>query len=69
MPKNAARLLVPFLYVIGKADPLYTSSRSYIFDHARANGKSRYVEIDAGHLDTPDKAKGDFILWLKSLGS
>ena len=49
--------------------PLYTSGRSYIFDNARANGKSRYVEIDAGHLDTPDKAKGDFILWLKSLGS
>ena len=69
MPKNAARLSLPFLYVIGKDDPLYAYGRSYIFDHARTNGKSRYVEIDAGHLDTPDKAKSHFISWLKSLGS
>lgn len=67
MPKNAERLSQPFLYVIGTSDPLHGAGRGYIFAQARANPKSRYVEIDAGHLDTPDKARADVIAWLKTL--
>lgn len=67
MPKNAARLSVPFLYVIGTSDPLHEAGRGYIFARAKPNPKSRYVEIDAGHFDTPDKARAEVIAWLKAL--
>ncbi len=67
MPKNAARLTQPFLYVIGTSDPLISAGRAYIFSHAKANPKSRYVEVNAGHLDTPDTARDDVVAGLKGL--
>ena len=67
MAKNAARLTQPFLYVIGTSDPLVAEGRGYIFARAKANPKSRYIEVNAGHLDTPDKARDDVVAWLKSL--
>ncbi|MDB5641150.1 MAG: hypothetical protein JWN07_467 [Hyphomicrobiales bacterium] len=67
MPKNAARLTQPFLYVIGTSDPLYAEGRGYIFARAKANPKSRYVEVNAGHFDTPDMARDDVVAWLKAL--
>lgn len=67
MPKNAARISAPLLYVIGTSDPLYREGRGYIFGRARPNPKSRYIEISAGHFDTPDKARAEVIDWLKTL--
>jgi pimeloyl-ACP methyl ester carboxylesterase len=67
MARNAARISQPFLYVIGTADPLYAAGRGYVFSRAKANPKSRYLEIDAGHFDTPDRARADVVAWLKTL--
>jgi pimeloyl-ACP methyl ester carboxylesterase len=68
MPKNAARLRgLPLLYVVGRSDPIYALGRGYIFEKANKHSKSRYVEIDADHLDTPDKARPAVLDWLKSL--
>ncbi len=68
MPHNAAAMAaVPFLWVIGTNDPLVAAGRDYAFTLARPNAKSRYVEISAGHLDTPDRARAEVIAWLKSL--
>ena len=68
MPDNAARLRsVPLLYVVGRSDPIYRLGRGYVFEKASKHPKSRYVEIDADHLDTPDKARSTVLDWLKSL--
>ncbi len=67
MAKNASRVTQPFLYVIGTSDPLYAAGRGYIFSRAKANAKSRYVEVNAGHFDTPDKARDEVVAWLKTL--
>ena len=68
MPDNAARLRgVPLLYVVGRSDPIYKLGREYVFEKAKRHPKSRYVEIDADHLDTPDKARSTVLDWLKTL--
>jgi pimeloyl-ACP methyl ester carboxylesterase len=67
MPKNAARLSLPFLYVVGTSDRIHEAGRGYIFARAKPNPKSRYVEVNAGHFDTPEAAKADVIAWLKTL--
>jgi pimeloyl-ACP methyl ester carboxylesterase len=66
MPKTAGRLATPLLLVTGRSDPLLNAGR-YIFDQAKPHAKSRYVEIDASHFNTPGKAKDDVVDWLKSL--
>jgi pimeloyl-ACP methyl ester carboxylesterase len=68
MPANAAHLrAMPFLYVVGRSDPLYSVGRDYIFEQAKPHPKSRYIEVDAGHFDTPDKARAAVLDWLKTL--
>jgi len=68
MPDNAQRLrAVPLLYVVGRSDPLYSLGRSYVYEKAKPHPKSQYVEVDAGHFDTPDKARQVMRDWLKSL--
>ena len=69
MPKMASRLSpqIPLLYVIGKQDSNYTQGREYIFDKAPPNPLSRYVVIEAGHIDTPSVAVPEVISWLHSL--
>lgn len=68
MPTNAALLpSLPMLWVIGRRDALVSEGRGYVFNRAPANKKSRYVEIDAGHTDTPQVAPAEVIAWLKTL--
>ena len=67
MSKNASRLTVPLLYIVGRSDPLSSVGRNYIFDKARPNSKNRYIEVDAGHLDTPDRSTTPILEWLKKL--
>lgn len=67
MPASAARVTLPLLYVVGRSDPLYSMGRSYIFGRAKAHPKSRYAEVDAGHFDTPDRARGEVVDWLRAL--
>jgi dienelactone hydrolase len=68
MPKNAAAMKqVPFLWVIGRDDPLFAQGADYAFNRAPKNPHSRYMVVNARHENTPDVAKADVVAWLKSL--
>ena len=68
VPANAAaiRSSIPILWIVGKKDPA-TRPSSYAFDKAPTNPKSKYLAVDAGHLDTPDVAADQIILWIADL--
>jgi fermentation-respiration switch protein FrsA (DUF1100 family) len=68
IPRNAAAMpAIPFLWVIGRSDRLAEAGRNYAFDKAAKHPKSKYVEVNAGHFDTPNAARAEVIAWLKSL--
>jgi len=69
MPVNAAALSprVALLWVVGTKDPLYGEGRSYAFDRAPANPKSRFATVEADHFGTPLAAHKIVIEWLNGL--
>jgi hypothetical protein len=68
IPRNAAALHgVPLLWVVGQSDPIFARGREYAFARAPKNGKSRYIEVSAGHLAAPWVARSQVVEWLKSL--
>jgi pimeloyl-ACP methyl ester carboxylesterase len=68
MPKNALKMPeIPFLWAVGKEDPIFKRGPEYVFTLAGRHPKSRYVKADAGHTDTPKAARKDIVGWLKSL--
>lgn len=68
IPRNAAAIgEVPFLWVVGVADPVFFHGRDYAFDRAAKHPKSKYLVIPGLHLTTPFQARGAIIDWLKSL--
>jgi dienelactone hydrolase len=68
IPKNAAAMgNVPFLWVVGVADPIFFHGKDYAFDPGAKNPKSRYVVIPGMHLSTPFQARSMIVDWLKSL--
>jgi hypothetical protein len=68
MPRNAAAMkAVPFLWVIGRDDPLFSAGPTYAFDRAPRHPKSKYLEVNARHENTPDVAKDQIVVWLKTL--
>jgi hypothetical protein len=70
MPKNAAAMKpVPFLWVIGRDDPLLSAGADYAFNRAPKNQKSKYLVVNARHENTPDMAKPEVVAWLKSLST
>lgn len=66
MVSDVARLKVPLLWVSGTRDQSQLS-REAGFNRAPGNAQSRYLQIDAGHLDTPEKAASQVIDWIKGL--
>jgi pimeloyl-ACP methyl ester carboxylesterase len=68
MPKNAAAMpALPFLWLVGKNDPIYPRGPGYAYARAAKHPKSRYIEIDAGHIGAPSAARAELVAWLKSL--
>jgi len=69
MPRSAGLLSprIPLLYVVGTGDIIYAAGREWLFDKAPPNPLSRYVVIEAGHIDTPSRAVPEVISWLHSL--
>jgi dienelactone hydrolase len=68
IPRNVAALQgVPLLWVVGRSDPIFARGRDYAFSRAPRNPKSRYIEVAAGHLDTPSAARTEIVEWVKSL--
>lgn len=69
MPLNALRLTraLPVLWVVGRSDSVIVADRSYVFDRLPPHRDSRYVTVEAGHLDTPAKAAPTMVSWLSDL--
>ena len=69
MPHNAAALKpgTALLWVIGNEDRLASAGRAYAFDRAPPNAASRYVEVNASHLNTPAVARPIVVKWLAEL--
>ncbi len=62
-PKVPAK--IPVLWMIGKGDLLVKEGRGYVFNKLLHNSQSRYMEIDANHLSTPNKGADQVIEWIK----
>lgn len=69
MPGTISRFKkpVPLLWVVGTKDPLYPLGSGYAFDKAPKHPASKYVVVQADHVNTPDAAVGDVLTWIKSL--
>lgn len=68
MPKNAAAMEpVPFMWVVGVADPMILHGKDYAFGPGAKNPKSKYMVIPGMHLSTPFQARSAIISWLKGL--
>jgi pimeloyl-ACP methyl ester carboxylesterase len=67
IPKSAAKLAIPLLWVAGRSDPTQGGGEVYAFAKAKENKASRYVTVDGEHNATPD-ASGDALTgWLAQL--
>jgi len=65
---DAAALKAPVLWVSGTADPSQLP-RDAGFDRVPANPLNRYLQIAAGHMDTPDAAAPAVVAWLRELAA
>lgn len=63
---DTAKLKAPVLWVSGSSDPSQMP-RQISFDKAPANPLNRYVQINAGHMDTSDKSADAVVAWLKEV--
>jgi pimeloyl-ACP methyl ester carboxylesterase len=67
MPKNAAAIEVPLLWIVGVADPMVLHGKDYVYGRGTRHPKSKYVVSASMHLSTPYQARGQIIDWLKGL--
>jgi pimeloyl-ACP methyl ester carboxylesterase len=68
MPKNAAAMgNVPFLWVVGVADPIIFHGKDYIYGRGAKHPKSKYVVTASMHISTPFQSRGQIIEWLRGL--
>lgn len=69
MPTSASRIPrpLPLLWVVGTQDPLYASGPAYAYDKAPAHPLSRYLVVEANHVQTPAEGKDQIIAWLQTL--
>jgi pimeloyl-ACP methyl ester carboxylesterase len=63
---DAAKLKAPVLWISGTRDPSQLP-RNVAFDTVPPNPLNRYVQVDAAHMNTPDKAADQVVDWLKEL--
>ena len=68
LAENAARLRTPVLWISGTRDPTQTDHKTS-YSRAPANPLNRFIEVDAAHMETPDKAASQVVDWIKSLPS
>jgi pimeloyl-ACP methyl ester carboxylesterase len=67
MPKNAAAIDVPLLWIVGVADPMVLHGKNYVYGRGTRHPKSKYVVSPSMHLSTPYQSRGQIIEWLKGL--
>jgi pimeloyl-ACP methyl ester carboxylesterase len=68
VPTNvvAIRPAIAILWVVGTKDPV-TRGSGYAFDKAPPHPKSKYISVDADHLEVPAVAADQVVTWLRSL--
>jgi pimeloyl-ACP methyl ester carboxylesterase len=66
MLNDVAKLRVPILWISGSRDPSQLPRESG-FNRAPNNAQSRYLQIDAAHIDTPEKAANDVVAWIRDI--
>ena len=66
MPKSAENFKkpIPFLYIEGNKDPI-RGGPSSVFSKAPSHPLSKYLSVDADHMDTPEVASDQVVEWLK----
>ncbi len=70
MPRNARALRLnplPFLYLIGTRDPIFSLGAGYTFDIGNRNPASRYMTVQADRRGTPDAGAREIVAWLSGL--
>jgi pimeloyl-ACP methyl ester carboxylesterase len=67
MPKNAAAISVPLLWIVGVADPMILHGKDYVYGRGTRHPKSKYVVTASMHLSTPYQSRGEIIEWLRGL--
>ena len=67
MPKNAAAIDVPLLWIVGVADPMVLHGKNYVYGRGTRHPKSKYVVSASMHLSTPYQSRGQIVEWLKGL--
>jgi pimeloyl-ACP methyl ester carboxylesterase len=68
LAENAARLRAPVLWISGTRDPSQTDHKTS-YSRVPPNPLNRLIEIDAAHMETPDKAASQIVDWIKALPS
>lgn len=63
---DAAQLKAPILWISGTRDASQLP-REAGFDKVPPNPLNLFVQVDAAHMDTPDKAANQVVDWLKEL--
>lgn len=63
---DAAKLKAPVLWISGTRDPSQLP-RAVGFDKVPPSPLNRYVQVDAAHMETPDKSADAVVDWLKEL--
>ncbi|MBP6718926.1 MAG: alpha/beta hydrolase, partial [Rhodoferax sp.] len=58
---------VPFMWVIGTADPLFRGGEAYAWNNAPAHPQSQYLVVTADHAGTPDAAVAQVLEWIQKL--
>jgi len=69
IPSNARKWKknIPFLWVVGKSDPMYARGEVYAFKKVPANSANQYIVVDADHMGTPDAGKDQVVAWIQKI--
>jgi len=57
----------PFMWVIGRLDPLYPSGSAYAFNRVPPNPNNAYLVVSADHATTPQEAAPQVLEWVKKV--
>lgn len=66
MSVTAPKVKVPVMTVIGDSDPMFAAVRTYFVDKLPPNPKSKFLEVKATHVGTPEVARAAVVDWIKA---
>jgi pimeloyl-ACP methyl ester carboxylesterase len=60
---------IPFIWIVGKQDPMYARGDFYAYKKAPVNPANQYVVVDADHMGTPDVVEDEVVVWIQKVAS